>query len=158
MRGNRRTAFVLLASLLWGGHASACQMNWNGPGDPDIVSIKAHLMTSAGGRVACRVVDHYIAELAFKLACANGSIVEIGRSPHCGRTPLSWPDCEFGLLIDKARQSFKLRENRYPEQTTCDRGLAKTILGFQLSQTTFSFEAFIEFAGREYIPKKPVGF
>ncbi len=158
MRVKIRTAFVLSASLFWGAHASACQMNWEGPGDPDIVSITAHLMTSTGARVACSVVDHYIAELAFKLKCKNGSIVEIGRSPHCGRTPLSWPDCEYGLLIDKARQSFKLRENRYPERTTCDGGLAKTILGFQLSQTTFSFEAFIEFSARQYIPKKPVGF
>ena len=158
MRRTQFTAFLLMASSFWGAHASACQMSWKTPGQPDVVSTTAHLMTSSGLRVTCKVVDHYIPELAFKLACANGSIVEIGRSPYCGRTALNWPDCEYGLLIDKARQVFKLRENRYPDQTVCDRGLAKTILGFQLSQTTFSFEAFIEILGRQSIPKKPIGF
>jgi hypothetical protein len=151
-------AGIAATAFAWGSQASACQMNWKGPGEPDIVSMAAYLVISSGDKVKCEVVKHYLLELEFKLVCANGATVEIGRSPYCGRGPLAWPDCDYGLLVDKSGQAFKLRENAYPFQTTCSGGLAKTMFGFQLSQATFNFEAFVEVTGRQQVPKKPVGF
>lgn len=147
-----------IASFAWEAQVSACQMNWKSPGEPDIVSISAHLVTSSGEKVNCKVVEHYLPELAFKLLCANGATIEIGRSPYCGRGPMEWPSCDYGLLIDKSKQAFKLREMAYPYQTSCNQGLAKITFGFQLSQTTFNFEAFIDVIGRQQVPKKPIGF
>ena len=108
--------------------------------------------------VNCKVTDHYLLELAFELVCANGSTIEIGRSPYCGRGPQEWPECDYGLLVDKSRQAFKLREEAYPYQLTCANSLASTVFGYRLSQAAFGFEAFIEVKGPQQKEKRPIGF
>jgi hypothetical protein len=138
--------------------ASTCEMAWKSRAQPDIVSTSAYLVTQSGERVNYKVIDHYLLEVSFKLSCGNGSIVEIGRSPYCGGDSREWPTCDYGLLVDRAKQSFKLRENAYPVKTECEEGIAKTTFGFHLSQSTFSFEAFVEIKGRQATPKRPVGF
>jgi hypothetical protein len=150
--------FAMALLMLSGAHASACQMSWKSPGEPEITSISGHLVTSSGEKVNCKVADHYLLELAFRLVCANGSTVEIGRSPYCGRGPQEWPECDYGLLVDRSRQAFKLREEAYPHQSACANGLASTVFGYRLSQATFSFEAFVEVKGPQQKEKRPVGF
>lgn len=158
MTGQSTTAILAAAMLFSGVDASACQMTWKTPSEPHLTSISAHLVTTSGQKVNCKVTDYYLPEPAFRLACANGSIVEIGRSPFCGRGPQEWPHCDYGLLLDRSKQSFKLQEDAYPLLTMCAQGLARTIFGYRLSQTTFSFEAFIEVAGPQQSAKRPVGF
>lgn len=158
MKSKSTMASFAMALLLSGAQASACQMSWKSPGEADITSISAHLVTSSGDKVSCKVTDHYLLELAFKLVCANGSTVEIGRSPYCGRGPQEWPDCDYAILVDRSRQAFKLREEAYPHQSTCANGLASTVFGYRLSQTTFSFQAFAEVKGPQQKEKRPVGF
>lgn len=158
MKSKSTMGSFAMAMLLSGAQVSACQMSWKSPSVPVITSASAHLMTSSGEKVNCRVTDYIFYELSFTLACANGSTVEIGSSPICGLGPQQWPSCEYALLVDRSKQAFKLRQEAYPHQSTCTNGLASTVFGYRLSQTTFSFEAFVEVKGPQQKEKRPVGF
>lgn len=62
------------------------------------------------------------------------------------------------LLVDRAKQAFKLREDAHPHQTTCDQGRAKTAFGYRLRQTSFNFDVFVEAVGPQQRANRPVGF
>lgn len=148
---------IVLTLLFPGvGLASACEpANPKGDSRKVLVPIShdALIKTTGGRTYKCSVVDHAAYDFWWELKCANGSTVTVGMQEPTASRGYS----TYGLARDRSGRVFKMREylDLGWRNYTCAQGIATSILSYQLSQDSFSFEVKIIVRYAQRIPSAP---